>query len=253
MESFSGELLLALTPEQRFRLRGRSCTPVWLCYRLRSGPRLWRCAAPETVRGGVLMAEDSALGELGDGTFCCAQAVRECEARQAVGFWANWERAPFPALEAFTAQLERALLAAGRVLYVNEAFGGCTRRARVLISSALSGGTLEERLTEALERWGRERLVLAVERTAEDFRLRAPTGRGERLRPGQVEALRRRYAAKVYRSAELCESYFTYQAGEHIHLVLFDTDEDVREKLRLAQKLGLERVLLALEELGGLG
>ena len=252
MESFSGELLLALTPEQRGRLRGRRCTPVWLCYSLRNGPRLWRCAAPETIRGGVLMAEDSAQGELGDPALCCAQAVRECEARGAAGFWANWEHPPSPAREALTARLERSLQAAGRSLYVNEPYAACTESARVLISSALSGGTLEARLTEALERYGRPRLVLAVERVAEAFCLPAPSGRGEYLTPGQVEALRRRHGARVHRSRELCESYFTYQDGEQTRLVLFDTDEDVREKLRLAQRLGLERVLLALEELGGL-
>lgn len=252
MEVFSGELLLALRPEQSGRLRGSRCTPVWLCYRLRSGPRLWRCAAPERVRGGVLMAEDSALEVLGDDALCCAQAVRECEARGAAGFWANWERAPTPEREAFTARLEERLRAAGRSLYVNEPYAACTRGARVLLSSALSGGTLEERLTEGLSRYGAQRLVLAVERVAEDFPLPASSGQGERLPPGQAERLRQTHGARWHRAPELCESYFTYQRAGQTHLVLFDRDEDVRDKLRLAQRLGVRRALLALEELGGL-
>ncbi|MBQ5620072.1 MAG: hypothetical protein IIU94_03780, partial [Alistipes sp.] len=39
----------------------------------------------------------------------------------------------------------------------------------VLISSALSGGTLEHRLTQALSRFGPERTVLALERAAEGY------------------------------------------------------------------------------------
>lgn len=253
MERFDGEVLLALTPDQRRSLGPGRFTPVWLCYQLRTGPRLWRCAAPESVRGGVLMASDAVLGgSVGDPAACCAQAVRECAARGARGFWANWERTPDGAMSRLTAALESELNRAGVCFYVNEAYGACTDRARVLLSTALSGGTLSGRIRSALERWGRERLVLAVERMGEDFALPAPEGQGRHLGSMAARELGRRRGEREHRSRELCASYFTYEEGERTHLVLYDTDADVLEKLRLARGLGVERFLLALRELGGL-
>ena len=253
MESFTGELLLALTPEQRGRTPQRRFTPVWLCYQLRSGPRLWRCASPDKVRGGILMAQDSALsGQMGDAAPCCAQAVRECVARGAAGFWANWSRPPDKDMTRLTVQLEGALEQAGLTLYVNEPYGPCVPRARVFLSSALSGGTLEGRICAARKEYGRERVVLAVERMGEDFALPAPDGQGRHLGSKSAAEMACTRGLTVFRSEELCASYCTFQEGDSTHLLLFDTDGDVRETLCLAQRLGVERVLLALGELGGL-
>ena len=94
--------------------------------------------------------------------------------------------------------------------------------------------------------------MLAVERMGEDFSLPAPDGQGRPLGWTRAAEQSRRLGAAVHHSPELCASYYTYPQGEQTHLVLFDTDEDVREKLRLAQRLGVERVLLAAQELGGL-
>jgi hypothetical protein len=242
MESFTGELLLALTAQQR--RPPLACTPVWLCYQLRDGPRLWRCAPPESIRGGVLMAQDSALTTLGDTAPCCAQAVRECRSRGASGFWANWSGPPRPEMERFTRQLEQALSAHRLTLYVNEEYGSCTERSRVFLSSALSGGTLEQRVRSGLAQWGKDRLVLAVEPVAEEFVLPAPDGACRTLTQQQLEGLRRRWGAAVHQSAELCESYFTFEQEGKTHLVLFDTSADIEAKLELARRLGLGRVMV---------
>ena len=45
----------------------------------------------------------------------------------------------------------------GWTLYVTEPYGHSSPRARVMIPSALSGGSLSRRLEEAAERFGRER------------------------------------------------------------------------------------------------
>lgn len=55
-----------------------------------------------------------------------------------------------------------------------------------MISSALSGGSLRQRLEEAVERYGPQRTTLAVERVAEDFFLPPQPGRG-------VPSLRKRW------------------------------------------------------------
>lgn len=255
METSSFRILTALTAREAPQLVQRPVTPVWLCYqvrsepRVRSGPRLWRREPPQKIRGGVLAAQDSPGLSPGDPEVCCIQAVRECRERQAEGLWANWSQPPSPALNALTAALDRALLAEGLTLYVNEPFGDCAPNAQVFLSSALSAGTLRLRLEEAQKRWG-NRVALAVERMAEDFTLPALDGQGQSLSPARLEALRRQYAPRVHCSPEFCASYFTYAQKEQTHLVLFDRTEDLVEKLRLARSLGIERVLLAWQETG---
>lgn len=56
-----------------------------------------------------------------------------------------------------------------------------------MIPSALSGGSLSRRLEEAAERFGRERVTLAVQRVAEDFFLPSPTGSGVPLSRRELE------------------------------------------------------------------
>ena len=248
METFSFSTLLAVSAEESGALSGLPVKPVWMCYLAGNGPRLWRGAPPGRIRGGVLSASDARLTQIGDPGLFCQQAVRECRARGAFGFWANWSREPTESMETFTAALDAALSEQKLALFVPEPYGGCCPSAHVLISSALCGGTLKQRLTDAVERFGRRRVVLAVERMREDFSLPAPEGRGSRLSPGALERLMQRLHPKVHYAPEFCASYFTYEQDEQTHFVLFDTAEDVKKKLRLAEQLELEYVLMAWQE-----
>lgn len=110
---------------------------------------------------------------------------------------------------------------------------------RILISTALSGGSLRELLEEAIAKYGTAQLALGVERTAMDFPLPCRGGYGTPLAPETLAALRRRCAAPVFFSEALCAKYFTYLRNGETRLVLFDDDETVRRKLALAQSLGI--------------
>ncbi len=87
------------------------------------------------------------------------------------------------------AQLGKECARRNWALLVPEHYASCSPHTQVMISSALSGGSLELRLEEAQQRFGRERVVLALQRTAEDFFSPSPTGSGRPLTQKQLHQL----------------------------------------------------------------
>lgn len=234
-------------PEQLPRLRPWPVTPVLMAYRLEG--RLLRSCPPVPVPEGLLGVT---LGQAppGDPGLICRQAVQECRARQAAGVLADWDRYDRQ-LFFLTRQLGRALEQAGLRLLAPEAYGAVTARTGVLISSALSGGSLSARLTEARDRYGAERVVLALERMSEDFVLPSPSGQGTPLSPQQLEQLRRQVRPAIYWSGELCARYFTYRSGGQVHFVLFDDGGSLAKKLALARELGITSAIAPWAEIAG--
>lgn len=235
-----------VSPADLPQLRSYPVTPVLFAYEVGAGPRLLRSCGPTTVRGGLLGVSLGEASPAGDPAPLCRQAVLECQSRGAAGVFADWDRFSRTLFQ-FTRGLGHGLERAGLTLTVPEAYAGVTEQASVLISSALSGGTLEARLTEALERHGAERVVLALQRMREDFRLPSPGGRGKPLSREAFAALCGRRPA-VYWSSELCARYFTYRGQDGVHFVLFDDAVSLQKKLELAQSLGVRRVAAAWEE-----
>ena len=113
-----------------------------------------------------------------------------------------------------------------------------------MIPSALSGGSLQRRLEEALERFGESRTVLALEKAAEDFFLPSPSGSGQPLTEEQLEELKRRLSPSIFFSGDLCARYFTYMSRENgAHFVLFDDGDTLGWKVEVARKLGVRTFL----------
>ena len=96
---------------------------------------------------------------------------------------------------------------------------------------------------EALERYGPQRVALAVEWVREEFPLPA-RGRGEPMNQERLEELLRRLEPAVFFDRGLCAHYFTYMKGPQAHFVLFDSPRSIREKLGLANRLGVAAALL---------
>ena len=92
------------------------------------------------------------------------------------------------------------------------------------------------------------RVVLAVAWVREDFPLPA-RGRGRPLASETRESLIHRLEPAVFFDRGLCAHYFTYMAGPKAYFVLFDTPRSIREKLDLAERLGLRGALLPGPEL----
>jgi hypothetical protein len=115
----------------------------------------------------------------------------------------------------------------------------------MLVSTALSGGSLEERLRQALKRC--PDLALDLERLRRRFPLPCPDGQGEPISREELEGYLRR-GAKAQFSRELMCKAFPLEDGEDSAFVLFDDRETLTEKVRLAEALGVGRGFLLLGE-----
>ena len=237
------ELLLALPAGRETRGRGFGLTPAHMAYRVGPGPKLLGIRLPPGLRGGLMQVDCAGFDGAGDPVGCCRQILGECRRRAFRGIVCDFEGMPAGCLGKMAEILDRNCAAQGWTLYVPEGYASHAPKARVLIPSALTHGTLERRLSTALERYGKERTALAVEWVREDFLLPA-RGRGEPLSREQLEGQMERLEPAVFFDRGLCAHYYTYMKGPQAHFVLFDTPRSIREKLDAAKRLGIAAALL---------
>ena len=239
--------IVTLLPRQLPSLQGWRAVPAHLAYRLGPGPHLFR-AESTAPKGGLMVVDDKDFDGLGQIGPLCQEILRECQARGFTGAVLDFE-GRLPPLERIAAALDEPFARRGWALYVPERYAAAAPHARVTIPPALSGGSLQRRLEEALERFGESRAVLALERRAEDFRLPSPTGSGQPLTDQALEELKRRLAPSIFFSGELCARYFTYMSREDGgHFVLFDDGDTLRRKVEVARRLGIRTFLIPWSE-----
>lgn len=240
-------LILAANPMQEGQLNREPHGAVaHMAYRVETGPRLMRLNQRIPGQGGLMYFSLESGLPIRHAEAFCVQVLRECAARRFQGVVADLPQGCDDLADA----LDRALVQRGLTLYVPECYHAQAPKARVLVSTALSGGSLRGRLAEALKQYGPDRTVAALERVAEDFVPPARNGAGTPLSPQDLAELRHRLRPNIYWSPELCARYFTYfQPGGQAHFVLFDDPETLRAKLRLAGEVGVRRCLAAWEDL----
>ena len=144
-----------------------------------------------------MVVDDQGFDGLGDPGPLCQEVVRECSARGFTGAVLDLD-AKLPPLERMAAALEEGFARRGWTLYVPEGYGAKLQRAKVMIPSALSGGSLALRLEEASGRFGTDRVALALQRAAEDFALPSPTGSGQPLTREELAQKRRQLNPSVF-------------------------------------------------------
>lgn len=246
-----GETKLILTaPPTAAREATSHGLPVGhMAYRVGPGAHLLRANIPINLRGGLMVVDGSGFDGRGDAGPFCQQVIRECSARSFDGVILDFEGSPHPLLGQIANRLGTALSRRSWPLYVTEEYAGFSDQARIIIPSALSGGSLSQRLTEAVERYGAERVALGVQRIAEDFTLPAPSGSGTPLSRQELSRRIESRGAAVFFSDELCAHYFTYMSRQNgAHFVLFDNAGSIRKKLQVARSLGLHACILAWPE-----
>lgn len=242
------ELLLALPAGRESRGRDYGLTPAHMAYRVGQGPRLLGARLPPELRGGLMQLDCAGFEGGGDPVPCCRQILGECRRRGYRGIVCDFEGLPSDCLGKLVEILDRNCAAQGWALYIPECYACRAPGGRVLVPSALTHGTLERRLGEALGRYGPGHTALAVEWVREDFPLPA-SGRGAPLAPDALEGMLHRLEPAVFFDRGLCAHYFTYMAGAKAHFVLFDTPRSIREKLSLADRLGVGTALLPQPEI----
>ena len=250
--------LITVTPDRLRELAQLPVTPVHMTYRMGRGPHLFRASGSAAPRGGYMFLDGRGFDGLGPTAPFCQEVIQECMARGFTGVVCDFEGGKLPPLEQVIQELGHQCFRRSWTLVAPEQYGHCSPHAQVAISSALSGGTLVQRLREAQERFGRDRVVLALQRVAEDFFLPSPTGSGTPLTQEELQARIRQRQPSIFFSHELCARYFTYMSRESgAHFVLFDDASTLAQKLQVARSLDIRTVLAvwpeisdAAEELG---
>lgn len=241
----SFKLILTTPPDQSRAVLALGVPVAHMAYRVGGGPHLYRSNMPVAVRGGLMVIDDAGFDGQGESAPFCQEVIRECVARNFDGIVCDFEARPFSVLGKIVAELGEQTHRRGWPLYVTEPYARFSDKTKVLISTALSGGSLRQRLEEAAEQYGAERVALAVERVTQDFFLPSPSGQGVPLTQEELEKRMERLAPSVFFSNELCAYYFTYMSPQNgAHFILFDNAASIRKKLQVAQSLEITDALI---------
>ena len=246
-----GETRLILTaPPSAVQAASSYGLPIGhMAYRIGPGGHLLRANIPINLRGGLMLIDGSGFNGRADPNAFCQQVIRECTARNFDGVILDFEGKPEPLLRQIVNKLGSLLLRRGWPLYVTEDYAESSDHTRIIIPSALSGGSLSKRISEAVERFGANRVALGIQRTAEDFTLPAPNGCGTPLSREELDQRIRSRGASIFFSDELCAHYFTYMSRQSgAHFVLFDNAGSIRKKIQIARNQGLCACILAWPE-----
>ena len=245
-------LILAVPPDLYRQAQNYHLPIAHMAYRLGCGPHLFRSGQPFPLRGGLMAMDDKGFDGRGDPSVFCREVLQECAARQFTGVLCDFE-GRHPALTTIAQRLSASCRSRGLSCYLPEHLGHCSDSAGVLISTALSGGSLKQRLEDAVKSFGIERVIPAIERTAMDFFLPSPTGHGMELTRQELQERFDTLSPSVFFSSDLCARYFTYMSHQNgAHFVLFDDAVSIRHKLSVAQQLGLKTALMAFPQVDDL-
>ena len=180
-------LYLAATPDRLAQARAVTPRLAHVAYRLGPGSELLAAPLPPALRGGLMVLSDWDCPPVEEPDRLARQIARTCLRRGYAGAAADFDPPARPDRLALLEALSPLLASCGRTLYVPEhcPVAGAT----ILLCTALSGGTLEGRLTQAVDQYGAEHLALDLQRLAMDFPLPCPGGQGTPLTLPQLEAL----------------------------------------------------------------
>lgn len=237
-------LYLAASPERLETARTATARLAHVAYRLGAGSRLLAAPLPASLRGGLMLLADWDCPPVEEPERLAGQIVQVCRQRRFAGVVLDWEEPPVEDRRALLRELGPLLRDCGRRLLVPEHYA--VSEAVVLLCTAISGGTLRQRLEQAAAQYGPERLALDLQRLAMDFPLPAPSGQGRPLSLAELERLRR--GQNVFYSDGLCARYFTRSGPDGCHMVLFDDAQTLRRKLALGRSLGIRDALVMLPE-----
>lgn len=236
-------LYIISTPGQSLPVHTPNQIPVHPLCRLSPSGGLLTLRGSAHLRGGVLMFSDCPGAPIPRPHSLARALLRLCSLHHIQGILPD-----LSGHSADRAALIRSLLpelaSTGITLFLPEYYAPLAPSARILIPSSLSGGSLSERMEEAVDKFGCDRVVLALERCGEDFTLPALNGCGMALNDADLEALMAQLRPRTHLSRPLCTRYFTYCRGNEAHLVLYDDEGSLREKTACARQSGVFRFLV---------
>lgn len=236
------QVWLAVTPAEAAEVSRRMRKLALVAYRIGKSGLLRQQPLPN-LRGCLLSISDRDAPPIPSPDRLASAVLQECSQRGYSGVVADFEHSPTPDRIAFLKALKQRSGKAFPLLVPESChFPGAT----VLINTAVSGGSLAQRLKEAIERY--PGTALDLQRLMMDFTLPAPSGEGKPLTASELSELKQRLAPSVFFSPELCARYFTYMQNGQVHFVLYDDAETLHQKMKLAEGLGYHTALMMYPE-----
>lgn len=242
----SASQIILVTPPDRIRAASAYGFPLaHMAYRMGSGPHLYRADFPAMPKSGLMMISEDQLDEQGDVGVFCREVLRECTARRFSGVIFDLESQPTPTIARIISILSEETARRSLSFHLPEAYANYSTTSRIMVSSAISGGTLKQRLTDVVQRYGADRVTLCIDRVAEDFYLPAPKGAGKILSREELQQRMETLSPSVFFSNELCAHYFTYMNRDSgAHFILFDDVGSIQQKIHLGEQAGIRRFFL---------
>ena len=233
------QIFLTVTPDQIQKSSRYTRRLAHAAYRVGPEGRLLRQNQLSKAKGGLMVLEDKDCGPIQDHDALCREILWECASRSFSGVVADFEQPVSEDRTVFLLALSQLCARGGRRLYVPEAYGPHLPLAHVLICTALSGGILQQRLEDAVQRFGSGRLALDLQRLRMDFPLPCPSGEGLSLTRESLGALITEKNPTVFYSSDLCARYFTCLEEGESHFILFDDAHTISRKIQAGNALGI--------------
>lgn len=233
------QIYLAVTPGELQSAAAHTKSFAHVAYRIGPESTLLRQNLLLQTRGGLLSVSDRDAPSIAAPEQLCAAVQRECRRRNYTGVVLDFEEPPTADRRRFTEILAAKLPSARLALYVPERYESAAPGAAVLVGTAVSGGSFQQHLREAVGKRSPDRVALDLERLRMDFLLPARTGLGTPLTAPQLKALMDREQPSVFFSQDLCARYFTYNRNGETHFVLFDDAGTLSQKVQIGSSLGV--------------
>lgn len=231
------QLYLAAAPDCLAQCLSLTPRLAHAAYRIAEDGALLARALPPELRGGLMVVQCDTPFPVNAAPELSRELLRTCRSRSFSGIVLDGISHAAPEVRALCRELGALSARYGRRLYVPPHCAGDAPEAAVLLCTALSGGTLQQLLEEAVGRFGVQRIALDLQRLQMEFPLPCPSGEGTPLTA--QELAQRRQGCSVYYCDGLCARYFTCRSDGETRFVLFDDADTLQRKMALAEGLGI--------------
>ncbi|WP_458861877.1 hypothetical protein [Acidaminobacterium chupaoyuni] len=224
---------------------------VYLVYTIHENGGLMRSELPAYARGGLMGLSDYHAPDLSviDPAKLAGEIAAECGRRTYAGVLLDFED---PRCFPIVSELSSALFARRVPHYVPLALAAAAPQAKVLISSAISGGSYEEMLRGYCQRFDPSRLALDLVRVCSQYTMPSYDPDGRALSAAEFRELLDTHSPHCFFSHELCAKYFTCRTEDNsAHFILFDDISTVSQKIEIAESLGFCAAFLLYRDFGG--
>ncbi len=226
-------LILASTPEDSRSASSFKLPIAHMAYKIGSDLTLLKRSVGMSQKGGfMLLSDDGYSGSGGSYDALCREIARENKLREYTGLICDFEGDIRPELGKFIEEFDARNQ--NTPLLIRERYSAASKRAHILVASAVTGGSYKLMLSDWIERNGKSP-ALEITPLFHDYRL--PVGESPTVELGQdgLAALFEKYDPLTFFSSELSANYFTYKDFDgDIHFVLFDDARSIAAKLRIA-------------------